>query len=65
MEPKASWTIDEVLRAAPRAAWVLDRLGIDTCCGGSLSLEDASRAAGETPESVLAAIRNLTQKETA
>jgi iron-sulfur cluster repair protein YtfE (RIC family) len=65
MEPTASWTINEVLRADPRAAQVLNLLGIDICCGGSLSLAEASRAVGESPESVLAAIRNLNAKETA
>jgi iron-sulfur cluster repair protein YtfE (RIC family) len=65
MEPTASWTINEVLRADPRAARVLNLLGIDICCGGSLSLAEASRAVGESPESVLAAIRNLNAKEMA
>jgi len=42
----ADWSVNDVLRHFPEAAAVLNRFGIDTCCGGSLPLSDASAAAG-------------------
>ena len=47
------FTVNEVLRVEARAAAVFNRLGIDTCCGGSLTVEEASRAAGVAPELVI------------
>jgi len=32
------WTVNEALRAAPQLVGVFNRLGLDTCCGGSLTL---------------------------
>ena len=41
----ADWTVNDVLRRFPEAAPVLNRFGIDTCCGGSMPVRDAARAA--------------------
>lgn len=38
-------TVNEVLRLAPDAVVVFNRLGIDTCCGGGQSLQQAAEAA--------------------
>ena len=46
-------TVNDVLRVEARAAAVFNRYGIDTCCGGSLTVEEASRAAGVPPERVI------------
>jgi regulator of cell morphogenesis and NO signaling len=39
-------TINDLLHRHPRTATVLSRFGIDTCCGGGLSLEQAAHTAG-------------------
>ena len=39
------WSVNELLRLYPAAGRVLNDYGIDTCCGGGDSLEDAARAA--------------------
>jgi regulator of cell morphogenesis and NO signaling len=54
----ALWTVDELLRAAPSSAPVLNRNGIDTCCGGSLTLEAAARSAGITLDELQRQLRS-------
>lgn len=46
-------TVNELLREESRAAAVLNRLGIDTCCGGTMTLVEASRTAGTTAAAVI------------
>ena len=53
-------SVNDVLRESPAAAGILNRLGIDTCCGGSLSLADAAAAAGLPLADLLAAIAHPT-----
>jgi iron-sulfur cluster repair protein YtfE (RIC family) len=50
------WTVNQALRAAPQSAGVFNRLGVDTCCGGTLTLADAARAAGLAPDDLRAAL---------
>jgi len=49
-------TVNEALFAAPETAEIFNRLGVDTCCGGTLTLTEAARAAGITPEALRAAV---------
>jgi regulator of cell morphogenesis and NO signaling len=51
------WTVNDLLRNVPEAAAVLNRLGIDTCCGGSLTLAEAAASVGQTADAVLAEVR--------
>jgi regulator of cell morphogenesis and NO signaling len=44
-----AWTVNEALQAEPQLAETLNRLGIDTCGGGALTLNEAARAAGQMP----------------
>ena len=37
-----------------RSSWVFNRLGLDTCCGGALTLGEAARSAGLTPDELRA-----------
>jgi iron-sulfur cluster repair protein YtfE (RIC family) len=46
-------TVDTAVRRSPRALPVLRELGIDTCCGGSLTLAQAAASAGIPTERVL------------
>jgi regulator of cell morphogenesis and NO signaling len=52
----AALTVNELLREMPAAAAVLNRLGIDTCCGGLLSLAEAAASAGLPLARLLAAL---------
>ena len=53
IELRPGMTVNDLLREEARAAAVLNRLGIDTCCGGMLTLEEASRGAGTTADAVI------------
>ncbi|WP_243030370.1 DUF542 domain-containing protein [Thermus altitudinis] len=46
-------TVNEILQRHPEAVKLLNGMGIDTCCGGADSLEEAARQAGKEPEEVL------------
>ena len=52
----AAWTVNEIVQRHPEAVSVLLSFGIDTCCGGALSLEEAARRHGVVPQTVLQAI---------
>jgi len=49
-------TVNEALVAAPGTAEIFNRLGVDTCCGGTLTLVEAARAAGVAPAALRAAV---------
>lgn len=46
-------TVNEVIQAFPEAMKVLDAFGIDLCCGGMDTLEEAARKVGVAVEDVL------------
>ena len=58
-------TLDTTIRAIVaddyRAAAVFQRYGIDFCCGGNRSVDDASREAGISADEVLRAVAAATQ----
>ena len=49
-------TVNEALLASPQIVTILNRLGVDTCCGGSETLADAARSAGLTAEELRTAL---------
>jgi regulator of cell morphogenesis and NO signaling len=51
------WTVNDALIAAPQAIGILNRLGIDTCCGGTQTLAQAARSVGLAPEALIAALK--------
>jgi iron-sulfur cluster repair protein YtfE (RIC family) len=59
----AALTVNDLLRLTPASAAILNRLSIDTCCGGSLSLAEAAASVGMTLSELLAALQH--SRETA
>lgn len=49
-------TVEAAARRSPRAAEILRGFGIDTCCGGRLTLSQAAASAGVAVETVLEAL---------
>ena len=56
-------TVNEALAAAPATAEIFNRLGVDTCCGGTLTLTEAARAAGIAPGDLRAAVEPALPKK--
>ncbi|GAB6932423.1 DUF542 domain-containing protein [Calditerricola satsumensis] len=46
-------TVNQVIQASPEAMKVLAAFGIDLCCGGMDTLEEAARKAGVAVEEVM------------
>lgn len=55
----AAASVNEVLRLAPATGAVFNRLGVDTCCGGGLPLDEAAREAGVPLDELLAELAPL------
>jgi regulator of cell morphogenesis and NO signaling len=58
-------TVGDIVAADFRTAAVFESFGIDFCCGGRRSLEDACRSAVANPEAVIRALEALPQTTTA
>ncbi len=57
MPVNSDTTVNGTIARCPEAIAVLNRFGIDTCCGGGMSISDAARAQGLDPSILLEAIR--------
>ena len=57
--PSADTSLGDLVTAAPGAALVLERFGLDFCCGGGERLGDACAAHGVDPDAVLAALATV------
>lgn len=49
-------TINEAIQVRPGTVAVFDALGLDACCGGSLTIRDAATRHGLDPAVVLRAL---------
>src|SRR4051794_6719858 len=61
LDPGADSTIDEVVAAGPALRKALQARGIDTCCGGSLTLGEAAELRGVALEDLLAGLREVSR----
>lgn len=61
--PTLSWTVKDFMRCYPISMLVFNRLGIDTCCGATATLEAAALQAGLLPDELLAALTPCTTDE--
>jgi len=52
-------TVNEILLKYPSAVSVFNDLGIDACCGGDASLEEAARRDGANLARLLAALDTI------
>ena len=49
-------TVNEILAQHPTTVSVFNRLGIDACCGGNASLDEAARRDGVDLDALIAAL---------
>ena len=52
----AEQTVNEVIRTHPATVGVFNRFGIDSCCGGATSIQQAAIRDGADPEALLNAL---------
>ncbi len=53
----ADWTVNDTIARFPDAIAVLNTFGVDTCCGGGLSIAQAAQANGLDLDALLRAVR--------
>lgn len=56
LAPTPEDTVEAAARRSPHGLPILQRFGIDTCCGGHLTLAEAAASAGVPVETVLRAL---------
>lgn len=56
LDPNA--TVNEIVASHPETIPVFNRFGMDTCCGGGVSVDEAARRDGLDVDAVLAALRD-------
>ncbi|HKT08785.1 MAG TPA: DUF542 domain-containing protein [Gemmatimonadaceae bacterium] len=52
-----TWTVADVLHNHPATGTVFTRFGLDTCCGGVLTVEEAAHRHGLDSVALCAALR--------
>jgi regulator of cell morphogenesis and NO signaling len=55
-------TINEIVARYPATIPVFNRFGMDTCCGGGVSVQQAAHRDGIDVETVLTALREAVDK---
>jgi regulator of cell morphogenesis and NO signaling len=58
-------TVNEIIASHPAAVAVFNEFGIDACCGGDASLEEAARRDGASVDALLAALDTLISRSEA
>ncbi|HTJ24235.1 MAG TPA: DUF542 domain-containing protein [Gemmatimonadaceae bacterium] len=55
-------TINEIVARHPETIAIFNRFGMDTCCGGGVSVEEAARRDGLDVAQILSALREATEQ---
>ncbi|HEY7877028.1 MAG TPA: DUF542 domain-containing protein [Gemmatimonadaceae bacterium] len=58
----STWTVNEIVARYADTAAVFNRFGIDTCCGGGVSVAEAARREGVDLDAVLEALYRATSR---
>jgi regulator of cell morphogenesis and NO signaling len=55
-------TVNEIVAQYPDTIAVFNRFGIDSCCGGGVTMADAARRDGTDPDALLAALQKAVER---
>ena len=55
-------SVNDVIRHFPDTVAVFNAFGIDACCGGAASVEEAARRDGADPAAVFTALRQIVER---
>lgn len=55
-------SVNDIISRHPETIAVFNRFGLDTCCGGSLSVTEAARASGAEVDALCAALRGTVSR---
>lgn len=58
-----SMTVNEIIARHPKTMPVFNELGVDTCCGGGASIDEAARRDGLDAESILTALQKALETD--
>jgi regulator of cell morphogenesis and NO signaling len=58
-----SMTVNEIIARHPKTMPVFNELGVDTCCGGGASIDEAARRDGLDAESILTALQKAVETD--
>lgn len=53
------WSVNDTLLRYPRSAAVFDAFGVDSCCGGGASLDQAAHAADVPLDDLLVSLESV------
>lgn len=59
----ATTSVHDLVHRAPASREVLDRFGVDTCCGGGLTLSQAAHHAGVPLDVLLAELTSVLEEQ--
>lgn len=63
LELDCAQSVNDIITRHPTTIAVFNRFGLDTCCGGSLSVTDAAHANGVDPEILCSALHEVLQPQ--
>jgi len=52
-------TVNDAVARYPRTVAVFNEFGIDACCGGAATIEEAARRDGADPDALVEAVRQV------
>ena len=56
-------TVNEIIARHPKTMPVFNELGVDTCCGGGASIDEAAHRDGLDAESILTALQKAVETD--
>lgn len=56
-------TVNDAVARHPRTVAIFNEFGIDACCGGAATIEEAARRDGADPDALVEAVRRVIESD--